>query len=137
LAAASECANSGGSKGDSFLWSGLRSGSLSLAPGASATVKHTLVPLRPGRLPLPQLDAFVANLLPTAAAAEGGGAATSTAAAAGTGHVGGGGGGGAYVLFESAAPPEMIFVAPFNGQLSSGLLGSPSQRESPASASTP
>jgi len=139
LAASSECANSGGSKGDSFLWSGLRSGSLSLAPGASATVKHTLVPLRPGRLPLPQLDAFVANLLPTAATAEGGGAATTTAAAAGTGLVGGGGGGGggAYVLFESAAPPELIFVAPLNGQLSSGLLGSPSQRESSASASTP
>jgi hypothetical protein len=136
------------------MWAGLRTGTVTLSPdGGTTTITHTLVPLRAGRLPLPQLDAFAPQSSATAAASTatpfttanatslpggtavgvGGNASglpTASAAAAD-----GAGSGGAFVLLESAAPPATIFVSPLAGQLSPGLFTNTGRGNGGASSS--
>ena len=82
---------------DAFLWGGLKAGRVVVEPKGTVVLTYTLVAVRGGRLPLPQLDVALAGFLrsPSAEAGE-----EPIAAAA-------------FVVRETAQPPTALFVAPF------------------------
>ena len=105
-AAAAASINGGASEGDSFLWSGLRSGTVALDPFSSLELKHTMIPLKAGvSLPLLTMDVASASLAGVASNA-------SRSAAA-------------FVLRESSqGPSPTIFVAPTQSAIA-GTAGQP------------
>jgi hypothetical protein len=105
-AAGTASVNGGAIEGDSFLWSGLRSGTVALDPFSSLELTHTMIPLKAGvSLPLVTLDVASASL-----AGVGSNATRGTAA---------------FVLRESCqGPTPVIFVAPTHSAIA-GTAGQP------------
>jgi hypothetical protein len=103
-AAAAACVACGGGEGDSFLWAGLRSGTVVLDPFGAVELTYSLVALKAGiATPLLALD-------------------VASAALAGV-NPDAGRGAAAFVLRESCrGPPPAIFVAPLS---STGTAGQP------------
>jgi hypothetical protein len=88
------CASNGGNENDSFLWAGARKCTVTIDPESGVKFTHTLVPLRAGRLPLPQLDAYSSRFE-------------------------------AFVVYDTALPPNLVFVSPLPGQIPGAEVAQP------------